>query len=90
MQGLHLDQLLQILLAQSDLSFVQRDTSRECWMSILMDKYLDPYLSLLDQFPHVRPAVLLLRDMKKKGTLLNSVFEEMENIDENFTTICHK
>ena len=60
------------------------------WISFLMEKYLEPYLSLLDQFPSVRPAVLLLRDMKKKGTLLDSVFGEMENIAENFITICHK
>ena len=69
---------------------MQRDTTREKWMSILVDTYLDPYLNFLDQYPHVRPAVLLLRNMKKKGTLLESVFGDMENIDENFTTICHK
>ena len=51
---------------------------------------MDPYLKILDQFPQVRPAVLLLRDMKRKGTLLDSVFREMENLNENFTTISHK
>ena len=70
--------------------FFQRDTGREYWLQCLMDKYLDPYLDFLDRFPHVRPAVLLLRNMKEKGTILDSVFGEVENINKALTTICHK
>ena len=56
----------------------------------MLEKYLEPYLDYLDQFTPVRPAVLLLREMKKKGTILDTVFAEMDSINKNLHTICHK
>lgn len=70
--------------------FMKADTGRAECIRILLDKYLDPYLAYLEQFTPVRPAVLLLKDMRKKGTILHSVFGEMEDINKNFHTICHK
>ena len=70
--------------------YLQSDSGRPEYIRTLLDKYLDPYLTYLDQFTPVKPAVLLLKEMQKKGNIHEAVFGEMENINKNFHTICHK
>ena len=59
-------------------------------MTRLLDKYLEPYLSYLDQFSPVQPAVLLLKEMAKSGSLHDTVFRDMETVERQLFTVCHK
>ena len=59
-------------------------------MTRLLDKYLEPYLSYLDQFSPVQPAVLLLKEMAKSGSLHDTVFRDMETLERQLFTVCHK
>ena len=59
-------------------------------MTKLLDKYLEPYLSYLDQFSPVQPAVLLLKEMAKSGSLHDTVFRDMETVERQLFTVCHK
>ena len=54
-----------------------------------MERFLDGYLQYLEQFTPVQPAVLLLKEMAKNGTIHDTVFKEMEEMDK-FFTVCHK
>ena len=56
----------------------------------LMDRYLEQYLQFLEQFTPVQPAVLLLKEMARNGTIHDIVFNEMETCDAKFFTVCHK
>ena len=55
-----------------------------------MDRYLEQYLQFLEQFTPVQPAVLLLKEMARNGTIHVIVFNEMETCDAKFFTVCHK
>ena len=56
----------------------------------MIDRFLQPYLQFLDQFTPVQPAVLLLKQMARNGTIHDMVFNEMENCEAKFFTVCHK
>ena len=70
--------------------FLQADEKRSQKMTRLLDKYLEPYLSYLDQFSPVQPAVLLLKEMAKSGSLHDTVFRDMETVERQLFTVCHK
>ena len=56
-----------------------------------MERFLDPYLQYLEQFTPVQPAVILLKEMAKNGTIHDTVFKEMEDMEmSKFFTVCHK
>jgi len=69
--------------------FLQRDVKRADFVTELLDKYLEPYLTYLEQFTPVRPAVLLLRTMSKKGNISEDIVREMDKIPQTLRTICH-
>ena len=71
-------------------TFLQADEKRSQKMTKLLDKYLEPYLSYLDQFSPVQPAVLLLKEMAKSGSLHDTVFRDMETVERQLFTVCHK
>ena len=56
-----------------------------------MERFLDGYLQYLEQFTPVQPAVILLKQMAKNGTIHDTVFKEMEDMEmAKFFTVCHK
>ena len=60
-------------------------------VSKLLDKYLEQYLTYLEQFSPVQPAVLLLKEMSKSGNIHNAVFEDMElGVEKSLFTVCHR
>ena len=69
---------------------VQPEENRKVLVRRLMDRYLEPYLQFLEQFTPVQPAVLLLKEMARNGTMHDIVFNEMETCDAKFFTVCHK
>lgn len=66
------------------------DEKRKSKIIKLLDKYLEPYLNFLEQFTPVQPAVLLLKEMSRNGNLQDVVFTEMENIEKQLLTVCHR
>ena len=66
------------------------DEKRNLKIIKLLEKYLEPYLNFLEQFTPVQPAVLLLKDMSKSGNLHDVVFTEMENMEKQLLTVCHR
>ena len=70
---------------------LQADENRKEATRRLLDRFLDPYLQYLEQFTPVQPAVLLLKEMAKNGTIHDTVFKEMEEMEmTKFFTVCHK
>lgn len=60
-------------------------------VSKLLDKYLEQYLTYLEQFSPVQPAVLLLKEMFKNGNIHNAVFADMEQgLEKSLFTVCHR
>ena len=69
----------------------QADQSRKEATRRLCERFLDGYLQFLEQFTPVQPAVLLLKEMAKNGTIHDTVFKEMEEVEmAKFFTVCHK
>ena len=69
---------------------VKNDEKREKSVKALLDKYLDQYLNFLEQFSPIQPAVLLLKDMSKNGSLQDVVFQNIELVEPQLLTVCHK
>ena len=70
--------------------FLQQDDKRKEKVSKLLDKFLEQYLTHLEQFSPVQPAVLLLKEMFKSGNIQNAVFEDMEGVEASLFTVCHR
>ena len=66
------------------------DEKRKLKIIKLLDKYLEPYLSFLEQFTPVQPAVLLLKEMSRNCNMHDVVFAEMENTEKQLLTVCHR
>ena len=71
-------------------SALQAEETRKVATRRLIDRFLQPYLQFLEQFTPVQPAVLLLKQMARNGTIHDMVFNEMENCEAKFCTVCHK
>ncbi|XP_023344416.1 uncharacterized protein LOC111713712 [Eurytemora carolleeae] len=72
-------------------TFIKEDTGRIKYAQKLIDQFFEPFLIYLEQFDSVRPAVVTLRELQSKGTILEVAFPHLYGkSNPAFLSICHR
>ena len=66
---------------------IQEEGHKVEFLKSLLEKHLNTYLDHLERYYHVRPAVLLIKEMRDQ--LLTTVFGDQAMAPEHYNTICH-